>query len=58
LRVLMLSGYSRHHQLPASIQFLQKPFTAETLLAKVREVLDAEMPRSAADVSRCSEDLG
>jgi two-component system, cell cycle sensor histidine kinase and response regulator CckA len=43
LRVLVLSGYSRHHQLPVSMQFLPKPFTADDLLAKVREVLDAKV---------------
>lgn len=41
LRVLIVSGYSRQNQLPASMHFLTKPFTEDDLLTKVREVLDA-----------------
>jgi PAS domain S-box-containing protein len=46
-RVLYLSGYTdpgilRQGLLAVEAAFLQKPFTAEGLLAKVREVLDAE----------------
>lgn len=41
LRVLMISGYSKQSQLPASMHFVPKPFTEDELLTKVREVLDA-----------------
>jgi DNA-binding NtrC family response regulator len=44
MHVLFLSGYTSHAALPERMTaepnaFLQKPFTAETLLAKVRERL-------------------
>jgi len=47
LRVLFTSGYAaggvmRSGQLPAGASFLEKPFTADGLRAKVREVLDAK----------------
>jgi PAS domain S-box-containing protein len=63
LRVLVLSGYSRHHQLPVSMQFLPKPFTADDLLDKVREVLDGDMGPLAsahgeAGVGSSSEERG
>lgn len=46
LRTLYLSGYAdesivRHGILQPGVAFLQKPFTAEGLARKVREILDA-----------------
>ncbi|MCX5747070.1 MAG: response regulator [Proteobacteria bacterium] len=46
LRVLYTSGYpadviARHGVLDASTHFLQKPFTSELLMQKVRDVLDS-----------------
>jgi CheY-like chemotaxis protein len=51
MRILCMSGYTddsiaRHGVLEARFTFLQKPITPETLMRKVREVLDA--PRSPA----------
>lgn len=47
LRVLFVSGYtdgdiSRRGELDPCTAFLQKPFTARGLLARVREVLDGD----------------
>jgi PAS domain S-box-containing protein len=49
IRILCMSGYTddsivRHGVLDATMDYLQKPFTPETLTRKVREVLDA-IPR-------------
>ncbi|MDB4912855.1 MAG: Blue-light-activated protein, partial [Gemmatimonadetes bacterium] len=47
LRVLFISGYtdgdiSRRGELDPCTAFLQKPFTAQGLLGRVREVLDGD----------------
>jgi two-component system, cell cycle sensor histidine kinase and response regulator CckA len=49
VRILCMSGYTddsilRHGVLEATMAYLQKPFTPETLTRKVREVLDGAMP--------------
>jgi YesN/AraC family two-component response regulator len=46
MRVLCMSGYTddavvRHGALEVGIAFIQKPFTAETLGTRVRQVLDS-----------------
>jgi CheY-like chemotaxis protein len=51
MKVLFLSGYSgsamlRHGMLESPFAFVQKPFTQEALLGKVREVLDAPPRKS------------
>jgi len=51
VRVLYMSGYSdnavlRQGMLSPDMQFLAKPFTRESLLDKVREILDAPEPGS------------
>jgi two-component system cell cycle sensor histidine kinase/response regulator CckA len=49
IRTLFLSGYSteafnRHGGIPPSSVFLEKPFDHATLLAEVRDLLDAPRP--------------
>jgi CheY-like chemotaxis protein len=49
LRVVYMSGYTddaivHHGILETGLAFVQKPFTADTLLRKLREVLDAREP--------------
>ncbi|HYC52582.1 MAG TPA: ATP-binding protein, partial [Gemmatimonadaceae bacterium] len=49
IRVIFQSGYTageidRRGELDPSIAFLQKPFSAQALLLKVREVLDSAVP--------------
>jgi hypothetical protein len=44
MKVLFISGYTDDEalsQLDATVPFLQKPFTPESLARKVRETLDA-----------------
>lgn len=46
-RVLLMSGYTDDARISAAVSsshlgFLQKPFTAESLLAKIREILDRD----------------
>lgn len=46
IRTLFVSGYMddaivRHDLLDSTVAFLQKPFTTNVLLRKVREVIDA-----------------
>jgi PAS domain S-box-containing protein len=44
VRILLLSGYSEHDQLPSAAHFLAKPCTDVRLLDKVREVLESALP--------------
>ena len=58
MRTLFVSGYadgtiSRHGVLDAGVAFLAKPLTADTLVRKIREVLDASDEKvPAPDASR------
>jgi two-component system, cell cycle sensor histidine kinase and response regulator CckA len=54
MKVLFMSGYSeeaivQHGVLNTGTAFLQKPFTAEALCAKVREVLDTPRAQAAGN---------
>jgi hypothetical protein len=58
IRVLYMSGYTDHAVvlhgiLAADMAFLQKPFTAEGIVGKVRELLDSPGRRALA-AARCS----
>jgi FixJ family two-component response regulator len=53
MKVLFMSGYSEeaiahHGVLNPGTEFLQKPFTTETIIRKVREMLDAAQHAAAA----------
>jgi hypothetical protein len=62
LRVLFISGYpaealrEREARLPASIELLQKPFAAATLVAKARQILAEQVVVGAPATSGRSSD--
>ncbi len=56
MKVLFVSGYAaddiaRHGVLEAGIEFLQKPYTSEILMRRVRKMLDMAAARAAAGSS-------
>jgi two-component system cell cycle sensor histidine kinase/response regulator CckA len=60
LRTLFMSGYSRHHSLPrddasAGVGFLAKPFTYESLLSKVMDLLAAPPATSKPEAARAGQ---
>jgi FixJ family two-component response regulator len=45
MRIVLMSGYSgaamtSHGQIPSDVAFLEKPFTPDSVLAKIRAALD------------------
>jgi hypothetical protein len=44
MRVLYMSGYTENAVRLHGVPFIQKPFTGDVLMRKIREVLDADQP--------------